>query len=116
MSASALPIVPVLLYDRLMPLVGTPMLSRIPASSFAGYLAPDVAIDLIHVTSCFLNARPGLGPNMKQKLSRIDGGKKVLAQPRYQQKTRQAEEQEATHEDFALLKALVKQSGVFRPQ
>ena len=88
MSASALPIVPVLLYERLMPLVGTPMLFQDAGELIRGYLASDVTIDLVHVARGFLNARSGLCPHVKQELTRIDGGEKVLAQPRNQQETR----------------------------
>ena len=44
-----------------------------PGKLIRGDLSANVAFDLIHVTGCFLNARAGLGPNMKEELPRIHG-------------------------------------------
>ncbi len=67
-----------------MPLVGSPMLSRMPANSIGRNLGADVAINLIDQTRGLLDARAGLGANMQPKLAGIHGGKEVLPEERDQ--------------------------------
>ena len=46
---------------------------------------------------------------MKEELARIDGWEEILPEPRYDEKTQEAKDQETAHKDFAVLKALTEQ-------
>ena len=81
MSASRGPIGAELLYDRLMPLYGRPMLSMMLASSSRRDDLADRVLDVVAERRRLLDARAGRRAQVQLELAAVDGREEVLADP-----------------------------------
>jgi hypothetical protein len=112
-SPSSVPKVPALLYERLMPLFGTPRLSRHGLELVLRHELADRRLDVVGEARRLLDPGAGGGAQVQADLAGVDGGEEVAAEHRIEAAGEQAEGEESRcPNDAALGEQRAEQRGV----